>query len=74
MPNEDPADLLSTTQAAAFLGIHRSLVPRWVEKGLLTPAHKVPAKTGTFLFTRAELVRVRDWNEARLAGPQGATA
>lgn len=56
-----PDDLI-TTQAA--LDILRyadpSSVARLVKEGALTPALKLPGKTGAYLFHRADIERLRD--------------
>lgn len=45
--------LITTAQAAAILGVHVGTVSRMVASGRLSPALKVPGKTGAFLFDRA---------------------
>ena len=57
--HNDTAPLLSSKQACEQLGgIDRSTLIRWVERGLITPAHKLPGATGAYLFS-AEAVAAR---------------
>lgn len=57
MHNEGGAGngLISTTEAAAILGLERSTVVRWVWAGRLSPSMKVAGATGTYLFHRADV-------------------
>lgn len=54
------SDLLTTAQAAEIVGKSVPTVNRWAAEGVLTPAHKLPGRTGAYLFERAEVERVRD--------------
>lgn len=47
--------LITTAEAAAILGVHVGTVSRMVAAGRLTPAIKVPGKTGAFLFAPADV-------------------
>lgn len=52
--------LIGTAEAAEVIGVERSTLSHWIAKGRITPAQKLPGKTGVLLFTRAEVERVRD--------------
>lgn len=54
----DPADLLGTSQAAAELDLVPSTISRMVKEGRMTPAMRLPGKTGAMLFARDEIERV----------------
>ena len=49
----------NTRQAADELGVSIRTIHRLVDSGDLTPAVKVPGKTGAFLFEEAEVERVK---------------
>lgn len=50
--------VMSTSEAAEILGIaHRTLINR-VESGTVTPAQKLPGKTGAYLFDRAYIEQI----------------
>ncbi len=51
--------LLSSADACAALGIDRSTLTRWVQSGKVTPAQKLGGRTGAYLFTSAEIDRVK---------------
>jgi hypothetical protein len=55
----DPTALLGSVDVCAALGIDRSTLSRWVAAGTAIPAHKLPGRTGSFLFTPAELDRLK---------------
>lgn len=42
--------LLTMAQATERVGKSRRTVERWIAAGRLTPAHKLPGKTGAQLF------------------------
>lgn len=65
MPSPD--DLLATVEAADVLGVERSTVSRWVEKGRLVPAQKLPGNTGAFLFKRSHVEDVKRTLDAAAA-------
>lgn len=50
--------LLSTVEAADRLQVERSTLSRWVQLGRITPAMKLPGRTGSFLFDADEIDRV----------------
>lgn len=55
-PMTDPGELLTSTQAAAILGVSARTIQRRVKAGLLVPAARVPAgHHGTYLFRRADI-------------------
>lgn len=55
MPNP-PTDEITTQEALAILGLTEpSTISRYVRAGKLTPARKLPWKTGAFLFLRADV-------------------
>lgn len=49
-------DLVPTAEAATILNRHVRTVHRLVAEGLLSPAVKIPGKTGAYLFHRADVV------------------
>lgn len=55
-----PVQLIGTAEAAQVIGVERSTLSHWIAKGRITPAQKLPGKTGVLLFTRNEVERVRD--------------
>jgi excisionase family DNA binding protein len=54
-----PSELLSTTQVCERLGIDRSTLTRWVGAGRIAAAHKLPGRSGAYLFDPAEVERVK---------------
>ena len=54
-----PDELIGTVEAAAMLGVDPSTLTRWVDKGKITAAHKMPGTSGAYLFTRAEIDRIK---------------
>lgn len=46
-------NVIATQEVAQLLGITRSAVTRLVGRGGLTPAMKLPGKTGAYLFDRS---------------------
>jgi predicted site-specific integrase-resolvase len=50
--------LMGSAEACGILGIDRSTLTRWVAKGIITPAQKLPGETGVYLFQPAEVRRV----------------
>lgn len=50
--------LMGSIEACGILGIDRSTITRWVASGRIA-AHKMPGKSGAFLFDPAEVERVR---------------
>lgn len=52
-------DLIGTAEAAETIGVERSTLSHWIAKGRIAPALKLPGRTGSMLFTPAEVERVR---------------
>ena len=53
-------ELLTAAEACAELGgIDRSTLTRWVQTGRITPARKLPGRTGAYLFDPTEVQRVK---------------
>lgn len=52
---EIDSDILTYPQAAAMLNMSRSGVKYLVLTGRLTPAMKLPGKTGAYLFHRSDI-------------------
>lgn len=50
-----PNDLIGTTDAAKRLGVDRTTFFRWMQLGKITPAIKMPGKTGALLFNVADV-------------------
>lgn len=64
MANRPP--LIGSAEACELLRIDPSTLSRWVAQSKITPAQKLPGKTGPFLFEREEI--------EQLAAGQAATA
>jgi excisionase family DNA binding protein len=54
-PSLTTADLIATADVADKLGVHVRTVHRLVLAGTLTPAIRLPGKTGAYLFSAAEV-------------------
>lgn len=61
------ADLLGSTEAAALIGVERSTITRWIDKGWIAPAMRLSSSNGALLFTRDEVLRAKGAYEARMA-------
>lgn len=48
---------LTTADAARLLGTYPKHVHRLVAEGKLSPTHKLPGRTGAFLFRRADVAK-----------------
>ena len=48
-------DLLTAAQVAEKAGVDRRTVTRWVEKGKLAPAIRLPGETGALLFSPVDV-------------------
>lgn len=48
-------DLVGSTEAARIAGTTERSIQRWASTGLLTPAAKLPGRTGAYLFERADV-------------------
>lgn len=58
-------ELLSSTEAATRLGVARSTVINYVNRGMMYPAAMVDTGgRGSYVFTPDEIERVRDQREA----------
>ena len=56
----NPTDsLMTSAEVCDRLGIDRSTLSRWVASGRISPTTKLPGIRGAFLFTRAEIERVK---------------
>lgn len=49
------SQLISSAEAAEILNYHVATINRMVAAGKLTPAIKLPGKTGAYLFNRADI-------------------
>lgn len=56
MPKQ--SGLIGSAEACRILEIHPATLLRWIENDKLTPAHKLPAKNGAYLFNRADVERL----------------
>lgn len=65
MPKVRTEELVTTSEAAEILNKHVRTVHRLVAEGTLTPATKVPGKTGAYLFRRSDVEKCA--NAARRA-------
>lgn len=57
-------DLITTTEAATVLGYTVAWTNKLAASGRLPVAHKLPGRTGAFLFDRADIER---WATTRAA-------
>ncbi len=53
-------ELLSTGEVAELLGTTVATVNRWAVTGKLPVAHKMPGRTGAYLFARSDVEAVRE--------------
>lgn len=49
------ADLIGAREACQVAGIKRSTLTYWLLTGRLAPAMKLPGRTGSLLFSRADV-------------------
>lgn len=56
-----PDDLIGTTDAAKQIEVERSTLVRWVQLGRITPAVKMPGKTGALLFRVEDVEALAAW-------------
>ena len=54
----DSSQLLSSAEACTILQVSRSTLIRWVEKGKIQAAQKLPGQSGVYLFEPAEVTRL----------------
>jgi len=69
-PPEDPAELISTAEAASIHGCDVATINRWARAGRLPVAIKFPGKTGGNLYRRDDvlaLLPTRDVEATRRA-------
>lgn len=58
-------DLLSSTEAATRLGVARSTIINYVNRGMMYPVAMVDTgRRGSYVFTPEEIQRVREQREA----------
>lgn len=50
-----PSDLIGTVEAAAILGVDRSVLTRLVQTGRLERAHQLPGTNGAALYRRSDV-------------------
>lgn len=67
MSKGDEDELLTTSQVAELTGWSITSINRWAKEGDLPPAHKLPGRTGSYLFRSATV-------QARLRGRDASTA
>lgn len=73
MPNLP--DEVTTRQALDILGYsHPSTVIRYVREGTLTPTRKLPGVSGTYLFERKDIEKLRDRQASDRAAAQAERA
>jgi excisionase family DNA binding protein len=51
--------LMGSAEVCNVLGVDRSTLTRWIASGRIKPVQKLPGKSGAFIFTPAEVQRVR---------------
>lgn len=56
-----PTDLLATVQVCERIGIDRSTLSRYVQLGRIKPAMRLPGRTGSMLFTPADVETLNAW-------------
>lgn len=52
-------DVVTTREAATLLHIDRSVLIKLVSDGRLTPVHRLPGKTGAYLFSLGDIEEMR---------------
>lgn len=55
-----PADLIGSVEACEVLDIDRSTLTRWLAAGRIEAAHKMPGKSGAYLFERSYIECIAD--------------
>jgi predicted site-specific integrase-resolvase len=60
MPQTPTPELIASIDVCKRLGIDRSTLSRWVQTGRATPAMRLGAGRGAFLFTAAEVDRLAE--------------
>ena len=55
----NPRLTITSDEAATLLDVDRRSVVRFVVRGELTPALKLPGRTGAYLFERADVEQLR---------------
>jgi predicted site-specific integrase-resolvase len=69
MGTPEGGHLLASVQVCKQVGIDRSTLSRYVQLGRITPAMRLPGKTGSMLFDPADVEALNDWyHNDRLAG------
>ncbi len=53
-------ELLSTGESAELLDTTVATVSRWAAAGKLPVAHKMPGRTGAYLFNRSDVEALRE--------------
>lgn len=59
MPKTTQQPLLSSVEVCERLNIDRSTLSRWVAAGRIHVAHRLPGRTGAFLFDASEVERAK---------------
>lgn len=54
-PTHNSDDLLGALESAGILGVDRATLQRWVQSGVISPAGKLPGRTGPYVFRRADV-------------------
>lgn len=57
MGNTSAETLITSAEACQVLNIDRSTLNRWIAAGKVTPAIKLPGKTGAYLFDPAHIAK-----------------
>jgi predicted site-specific integrase-resolvase len=60
-------DLVGSAEACETIGVDRSTLTRWVKSGKAQIVNKLPGQTGVYLFTRAEVERLKREQDGALA-------
>jgi hypothetical protein len=55
--SNEPPDLLTTGQVHELTGWSVASINRWALAGDLQPVHKLPGRTGAYLFDRNDVLR-----------------
>lgn len=53
-----PHDLIGAAEACEMLRVDRATITRWVVSGKLPTVHKMPGKSGAYLFNRADVEQI----------------
>lgn len=53
-----PSQLIGAAEAAEILGLERSTLTRWMQRGTIKPLTKLDGDRGAYVFDRAEVIAI----------------